>query len=434
MPERDPTAETTFPLPPIAKRLASNPWFTAWMPAGADIQSRNIRNVLLDGLGVGFASAAAPFLPILLARLGASDLAIGLLSAMPALAGLILALPVSRILARQTQVAPWYSTARLLVILGYAFTAFATLVAPAARVTAILLIWALLTLPQTFVDVTFTVVMAGVAGPDRRFYLMSHRWSSLGLTTAVTVAIAGFMLDRVSFPLGYQIVFPILALGGVFSFAFARQIRLGPKAAGGTSRAPSLAPGTSLRKSFAQVRKESKFLRFAASQFVFRFGMTWALPLLPLFYVHTLGADDAEIGVINTVNSAVLLVAYLMWTRISRRRGVRFALLLTTGGFSLYPILLALSTNVGIVILLSGLAGVFAAGIDLVFFDSLVSSYPAESSTLFVGWYQITVYVATFAAPLVGTALAQIIGIPGSLVLAGVVRLAGFLLFVLLLK
>lgn len=434
MPERDLPTETTSTLPRIATRLASNPWFTAWMPAGADIQSRNIRNVLLDGLGVGFASAASPFLPILLARLGASDFAVGLLSAMPALAGLVLALPVSRLLARQAQVAPWYSTARLLVILGYALTAIATLLAPAAGVTAILVIWALLTLPQTFVDVTFTVVMAGVAGPDRRFYLMSRRWSSLGLTTAVTVALAGLMLDRVSFPLGYQIVFPILALGGVFSFVFARQIRLGPKSAAGTHRTSSLTSGSSLRASFSLVRKQSKFVRFAASQFVFRFGMTWALPLLPLFYVRTLGADDAAIGVINTVNSAVLLVAYLMWSRISRRRGVRFALLVTTGGFSLYPILLALTTNVGIVILLSGVAGVFAAGIDLVFFDTLVSSYPPESSTLFVGWYQITVYVATFAAPLVGTALAQIIGIPDSLVLAGVVRLVGFVLFVYLLK
>jgi hypothetical protein len=175
MPERDLPTQPAFPLPHIAKRLASNPWFTAWMPGGSDLQSRNIRNVLLDGLGVGFASAASPFLPILLARLGASDFAVGLLSAMPAFAGLILALPVSRLLARQPQAAPWYSTARLLVILGYAFTAFATLLAPASRVTAILLIWALLTLPQTFVDVAFTVVMAGVAGPDRRFYLMSRR-------------------------------------------------------------------------------------------------------------------------------------------------------------------------------------------------------------------------------------------------------------------
>jgi MFS-type transporter involved in bile tolerance (Atg22 family) len=276
--------------------------------------------------------------------------------------------------------------------------------------------------------------MAGVAGPDRRFYLMSRRWSSLGITTAVTVALAGFVLDRLSFPLDYQIVFPILALGGLISYRYARQIQLVPKSAVAPGQAPKLGPRTSLRSSFAQVRKRSKFLRFTASQLVFRFGLAWTLPLFPLFYVHTLRADDAQIGVINTVNFAVLLVAYFMWSRISRRRGVRFALLVTTGAISLYPILLALTTNVGIVILLSRLAGIFAAGIDLVFFDTLVSSYPPESSALFVGWYQITVYVATFVAPLVGTGVAQVIGIPGSLMLAGAVRLVGFALFVYLVR
>jgi MFS family permease len=402
------------------------------MPKGQDVQSRNIRNVLIDGLGVGFASAAAPFLPILLARLGASDFAVGLLTAMPAFAGLILALPVSRFLARQPQVAPWYSGARLLVLSGYAFTAFATFLAPGSRVTAILLIWALLTLPQTFVDVTFTVVMAEVAGPDRRFYLMSRRWSSLGITTAVTIAIAGIALDRLTFPLDYQIVFPVLALGGLLSFRFARQIKLKP--AGGPGQALKSGPGASLRGSFAQVRKQTKFMRFTASQFVYRFGLAWALPLFPLFYVHTLRADDAQIGIINTVNSAVLLVAYFMWSRVSRHRGVRFALLVTTGAIGLYPVVLSLTTNVGLVVLLAGLAGIFAAGIDLVFFDTLVSSYPPESSALFVGWYQISVYVATFIAPLVGTGVAQFIGIPGSLMLAGAIRLAGFVLFARLVK
>jgi MFS family permease len=434
MPERFPETRTSALPPLFVRRLSSNPWVSAWMPLGRDTQSRNVRNVLLDGLGVGFASAAAPFLPILLARLGASDFAVGLLTAMPAFAGLILALPVSRLLARQRQVAPWYSTARLIVVSGYALSALATFLAPDSRVAAILLIWALLTLPQTVVDVTFTVVMAGVAGPDRRFYLMSRRWSSLGITTAVTVALAGFILDRISFPLDYQIVFPLLALGGLFSYYFARQIQLVPPKPTATPGQAKLSPRPSLRASFAQVRKQSKFLRFTASQFVFRFGLTWALPLFPLYYVHTLGADDAQIGVINTVNSAVLLVAYFMWSRISRRRGVRFALLITTGAISLYPLLLSLTTNVGIVILLAGLAGIFAAGIDLVFFDSLVSSYPPESSALFVGWYQITVYVATFVAPLVGTAVAQLIGIPGSLALASAVRLVGFVLFVYLVR
>jgi Major Facilitator Superfamily len=433
MPERaNPVAP---PRPRLIRRLASVPWLSVWMPMGADVQSRNMRNVLLDGLGVGVASAATPFLPILLARLGASDFAVGLLTSMPAFAGLLFALPVSRFLARQRYIPAWYSGARLLVISGYALSGLATLLAPDHRVVVILLIWALLTLPQIIVDVTFTIVMAGVAGPDRRFYLMSRRWSSLGLMTAITVALAGFTLNHIAFPLDYEIVFPLLALGGLFSYNFASRIQL--PSAQTTDVAPAVPaanPKSSLRESLALLRGRSKFLRFTASQFVFRLGLAWALPLFPLYYVHTLRADDASIGLINTVNSAVLLVAYLTWARVSRRRGVRFALLVTTGAISLYPITLALTTQVGLVILLAGLAGIFAAGIDLVFFDTLVSSYPPESSALFVGWYQTTVYVATFVAPLASTMVAQFIGIPAALIAGGVLRLAGFALFAYLVK
>lgn len=398
------------------------------MPLGADVQSYNTRRVLLDGLGVAVGTAIAPFLPVLLARLGASDFAVGLLSAMPALAGLLFVLPISRFLARQRFIVPWYSTGRLIIIAGYALSGAATLLTPDWRVAAILLIWALATVPQTIVDVCFTIVMSGVAGPDRRLYLMSRRWSSIGLVTAVTVALAGLALQRIPFPLGYQIVLPALSLGGLFAYYFSSQIRLPPQTPAINAAQPAPA-SPSLKASLSIALRHPKFVRFTASQFVYRLGLAWALPLIPLYYVHNLRADDAQVGVINTVSSAVLLVAYLMWSRISKRRGIRFALLATTGGIALYPIILSQLTQVGWVVVLAGLSGIFAAGIDLVFFDSLVSSYPPESSTLFLGLYQTTVYVVTFVGPLAGTALAQSIGIPGSLLVAGALRLAGFGLF-----
>ena len=56
------------------------------------------------------------------------------------------------------------------------------------------------------------------------------------------------------------------------------------------------------------------------SQFVFRCGMTLALPLFPLYWVRELHASDSWIGIINTVNNGVLLVAYFLWSAVSRRR------------------------------------------------------------------------------------------------------------------
>jgi hypothetical protein len=58
----------------------------------------NVRNVLIDGIGVGIVTGVSVFLPIFLARLGASSLLVGLITSLPALAGALFALPIGRFL------------------------------------------------------------------------------------------------------------------------------------------------------------------------------------------------------------------------------------------------------------------------------------------------------------------------------------------------
>jgi hypothetical protein len=48
---------------------------------------------------------------------------------------------------------------------------------------------------------------------------------------------------------------------------------------------------------------------------------------------------------------------------------------------------------------------------------------------MFIGLFQLTVYVSTFVGPLVGTALSGFIGIGGALVVAGAICFMGFGLF-----
>lgn len=404
-----------------------------WMPLGADTQSRNIRRVLIDGIGVGIAAAAVPFLPVFMARLGADNFAIGLLTSMPALAGLMFAVPLGQFLARQKNVVPWYSRARFLVILCYALTGLVPFLVSDQRVLAILLIWAIATIPQTIVNLGFTIVMAEVAGPQGRLYLMSRRWSSLGITTAVVVAFAGIALDRLPFPFNYQLVFIVLSLGGVLSFAFSSRIDLPDQIAPPVSKEKHSIV-TRAQKWLADLRAEKKFVRVIGSQFVYRFGLAYALPLFPLYYVRVLNASDEAIGLIATVQGAVLLGAYYVWARVTKKRGVRFALLVTTLAVAFYPMILSFTQAVPLVILLSGVAAIFAAGIDLVFFDMVVESYPRDKAGTYVGMQQFTVYLVSFIAPFVATALATAIGIPFALLMAGVIRLVGVGMFVVFAK
>lgn len=403
----------------------------SWTPEGlTPTQRENFKRVIIDGAGIGFASAAGPYLPVFLARLDATNLQVGLLTAMPSITGLFIAILIGRFLQTRRQVVPWFSRARLMVISAYAMTGILPFFLPNDQlVTATLVIWALVTLPQIVVNVAFSVVMNAVAGPKGRYELMSRRWSTIGITTAVTIAVAGQILDRIQFPYNYQLVFVGLSLGGLVSYYFSSRIELPdqeppPRIAGQSAR-ERLAGFVSL------IRSQPAFGSFMLKRFVFFSGTALAAPIFPLYFVREVQASDAWIGIISTVNAGVMLIGYWWWTRQSKMRGGRYVLLWTTLGLTLYPTLTAFTRDVHLIVVFAGISGIFQAGLDLVFFDELLKTFPAKYSATFVSIAQSLQHMSTIAAPLVGTLLADQIGLGGALLVSAALRLFGFALFAL---
>ena len=402
-----------------------------------NVSERNVRNVLVDGVGVGLVVGISQFLPVFLARLGASSVLIGLITSLPALTGALLAVPVSRFLERQRNIVPWYSGMRFWVLLSYVIFGLLPFLFPLSYIPVLVIgIWALVTIPSTFVNVAFTVVMGGVAGPSRRFYLMSLRWSSLGITTAISVTLAGQLLNRIAFPLNYQIVFIGSFVGGLLSFLFSRSITLPDNPPLVEPPQPTAARSSWRSRLSSAIGGLSSmpplFARFVWSSFLFRCGVAMALPLFPLYWVRQVQASDAWIGTINTANSAVLLIAYFVWSQLVRRRSVGWVLIASSLGMACYPLLAATTTNLWALVLFAGLAGFASAGNDLVTFDLVLSSAPKEHQTVYVGLYQTMQNLALLMMPLVGTLLGDALGYGTALLVAGGVRLCGALLYMAL--
>jgi MFS family permease len=258
--------------------------------------------------------------------------------------------------------------------------------------------------------------------------LMSRRWTTLGVVNAVSVALVGWTLDQIGFPINYQVVFIASFIGGLISYYFSTSIVL-PEGGHVPSRQPWYAAFAGMRQILAT---QPTFARFVGAQFIFRCGMSMALPLLPLYWVRVAQASDSSIGLINTVNSGVLMIAYAIWIAISRRRGERMVLLLCGAGLALYPLLVATSGSIWQLVLFAGMAGIFSAGADLVLFDLLVATCDPRMRGQSVGLYHTTTYIATFAAPLLATAAADKIGIVPMLLVAAALRAAGTGLFAIL--
>ncbi len=392
------------------------------------LYERNARNVMIDGMGVGLVTGVATFLSVFLIRLGASNFQVGLLTAMPAITGALLALPVGDFIQRRSNIILWYARSRLWVLSSYALTGIVPfVVGRETTIALIILIWAIATLPQTMVNVTFTLVMSAVAGPEKRIALMSRRWSTLGITSAVSVAIVGWALNQMPFPINYQAVYIASFLGGLVSYWFSTSIVL-PK--GSHIVTLTKAKWYAVFGSMGEMmRSQPMFARFVVSQFVYRCGFTMAIPLMPLYWVREAQASDASIGLINTVNSGVLLIAYTLWSMSSRRFGLRWVLLVCGTGVAFYPFLVAFTTEVWQLVLLAGLSGTFVAGADLVLFDLLIKTIDPDKRGPSVGLFHTTTFIATIIAPLIATAASGWIGIVPMLIVAASLRAAGAALF-----
>jgi MFS family permease len=393
-----------------------------------EIQKRNFRNVQIDAIGVSISNVAAPFLPVFLTRLDASDFQVGLLTSMPGMTGLILAIIVGRFLQTRRNIVPWFSLSRLMVISCFALTGLLTFFVPKNElVIATLGIWAFATLPQTALAVAFSVVMNMVAGPEGRYDLLSRRWAIFGLTGVVGTFIVTRLIDLISFPLNYAVMFLVLSLGGLISFYFSNQLKL-------PDQTPPLQIDARSLKDTAQnylalLKDNPAFASFASKRFVYLAAIALSQPIFPLFFVKQVGASDSQIGTINMVFTSVMLAGYFLWPRVSKRRGGRFVLLATTLGMTFYPALTASVPHISSIYIFAGIAGLFQAGLDLVFFDELMKTVPPEYSATFVSLAQSMQYLAAVLAPLLGTSLTNIIGLGGALWLSAGLRLLGFVLF-----
>ena len=404
-----------------------------WAPPEASnpIRKHNYRVIRYDSFAMGVVNAASVFLPVFIVRLGGSDLQVGLLTALPALAAFLFALPLASFLQRRRNVVPWYARTRGLSQLVYAAVAVAVAIAaPADAVLVTLILWAVISIPSALGTVAFNVVMDGAAGPRGRYDLLSMRWSVMGLSTAVTVAAAGQLLAAIGFPLNYQIVFVVFSIAGMFSLYFSSLIRIPDHPP--IPVTPHVNVRERLREFTGMFRSERPFMSFVGRHFVLTFGYRMATPLIPLWYVQQAHAPDSWIGLIGTGQALALMFGYTFWRTQSRRRSARLLVLISSGGLALYPFVLSLSTDLVAVAVITAAAAIFSSGVDLTLFDALMRTIPSRYGLTFSAVETSSQNLAGIIGPLIGGAVAEMAGIGMGLALSTLVTLVGAVMLTLI--
>lgn len=322
-------------------------------PANAEFV-RNFRLLSWDSIVVGVSAAGLPFLPVLLARFGATNGEVSLLYAAPAAIGLFATMPIGRYLARRGDTVRLFSRSRLALSAPLFVTAgIAVLVPPGIAVPLVLVMWTAASLPSISLGITHAVIIENVGGPSRRYQILSRRWSVVALSYAVAIAAASPVLERVHFPANYAALFIVFGVAGLLSAIISSRIRLDHAeraTVAAADRAPTVGrPGSVMPlmhallpvwgRDVALVRRHPAFMHYTISSFIYSLGMSLALPLIPLYYVRSISASDAEVGLLTTTYAA-------LWRRLFQAHGSRVVLLAATLGYALHPGLLAFAPSI----------------------------------------------------------------------------------------
>jgi MFS family permease len=376
------------------------------------------------------------FMSIYATRIGATGLQVGLIGAMSAVVNLFLAIPAGRWLSRRdTNRAIFWTSVFYRV--GFLFFIFLPwLFDNNGQVVAIILITFLMAIPLTPLGVGFNALFAE-AVPDRyRAHVAGTRNIMLAITFILTSLVSGYILDTLPFPVGYQIVFGIGAFGAAMSsyhLYFVRPVQ-------GDSPAPQPAPEpaptkqtTSPRGVFSLLRLDilsTPFKRVLLALLVFHFAHNLTTPVYPLYNVRVLELNDNHIGISQALYYLTMLIGSTQLRKVVHRIGNKKVTGLGVAGMSLYPLLLAFTTEVWQFYAIALIGGFTWAWTNGAYANYMLERIPPNDRPSHLAWYTIILNFAILVGSLGGSAIAGQIGLASALVLFALLRLlAGIAIF-----
>jgi MFS family permease len=304
------------------------------------------------------------------------------------------------------------------------------------QIWAIIVITFLMAIPLTPLGVGFNALFAEAVPSEYRAHVASIRNIMLSIAFMLTSLISGTILDRSSFPAGYQIVFAIGAFGAGMSslhLYFVRPVHRPTNISTGdegTSQSPS--KSVSVRGTFSS-RIISTALRLDIWKTSFRkvllcmlgFHLTQyiAIPLFPLYYVNELHLNDDHIGIGTALFYLTVLIGSTQLRKFVHRTGNKNVTAYGVIGMAVYPFLLSMSGAVWHFYGISLFGGLVFALVNGAYANYMLEHIPAHDRPSHLAWYNIILNMAVLLGSLGGPVISDWLGLSASLILFSILRL-----------
>ncbi|MHB1295449.1 MAG: MFS transporter [Anaerolineae bacterium] len=392
-----------------------------------DKDERNVFYLYVEIVAAGVLSATASFNGAYVLRLGGSNALVGLMSSIPSLLAMFLYIPSGRFLEGRTHLKPWMISSLFIARFGYLLIAMLPLMLSGLLPEVTTAIFIAMTIPATLFNTAWSPLLSDVVPIKKRANVLAWRSILSSATVAPMIFLAGRWLDTRVFPGNYEWMYLAGFLAGAYGVFLISRIRM-PEHEPVVKQAGQ--PKESLFHSLvSSMRGDGRLKRITVNTLVFNLGAWMVGPLYTILFVRQLGASDGWVGLNGTLANLGVIAGYWVWRRIVRKLGESRTLLVALPLSTIYPFLVAAYPNLTFILFAGFLFNFIAPGVDLshgVIFLGLLPPGKKVSST---ATYSTIMNVGAFVTPLVGVALSDAIGILPVLLMGGVIRLIGVLLF-----
>ncbi|RCK71678.1 MAG: Permeases of the major facilitator superfamily [Anaerolineae bacterium] len=418
------------------------------------VQRANFRYLYADIFWFGVLSGSTlAFLTVYVARLGGNSLQVGLITAAPGLVNLLFSMPFGGWLQRKPLL-PVTVSSLFLHRLGYLVLVFLPWLFPPHReIWVIIVITLLMYIPGTLQAIAFNALFAEVVEPEWRAEVVGKRFAIQSFSISAASLLCGQLLDRVVFPLNYQLVFLIGALAALFSTYSVSRLVVGQKSAVGlyTALLSGNAPGTAsstlqirparkgrpsnrldLLAAFSTWRSEwrldllhTPFGPFMGAYLAFYTVQYIPIPLFPLVQVRLLEMTDSQISFANALFYTSLLIGSLVVSRLSQRKGHRWMLVQSGAWIFIFPLLYAIARSSQVVYLNNIIGGAIWAGLYNATTNRLMERVPENDRPAHMALHNLVMNLGMLGGSLLGSALGETLGLRQAMWLAAGLRLIG---------
>lgn len=359
------------------------------------------------GLYIGF---LLPFVPVLLKRLGASPVEMGLCMAAPFYSLILsfLALPLfSNRRAVHLVAIPTLFSRPLVGLIGFTTNSW-----------CILAIYAVSQIVEGLGVSPYTRALQAMYSGQGRSKAMGFVRTYQAIAQITAAALGGLMIDAGAGALPF-------ILSGISGFvSSANFLRILPRETSPRYTASVVWP----REMWRTFLSNESFFWMNIVIFLFGFGNLLVYGVLPTYLVESYAISNTSLGLLNSVTNAMLVISYAGAGWFIARNGPQRGMLLALSAGVLVPWLYGVQPPLPFLALPYGFSGLMTACIDLSWPLLIISYVPVESIGTYSAVYILFMGIRGVAATLLSNLALPVVGARAFLIMAGFFTLTGLLI------